>query len=270
MGGLAWLRGWNAAFTACLALLACGGVTEKPKADEPNGGTGGRPGIGGVIGSTGGRVETGGSVPVGETGGAPASGGGKGSAGELSFGGKGTGSRLCEFPRPRLNSRGEPTGVEECVAGGDHRVSIEECAIQHPREVTCERDAEEELCERDADCTEKPYGECNLHGGGLGCACDYGCRTDTDCADGAVCICGESMGTCVPATCRADADCEEGYQCRSFQDPTSPICTEQRFECQTPADLCNQNADCPPLSAETCVADERGVHRCVFFSCIFG
>ncbi len=264
--------GCTTALAASLALQACGGVTEKQKADAPSTGSGGRPGTGGTLASTGGRSETGGRAETGSSepsGGSPSGdGSGKGSSGALSYGGKGTGSRLCELPRPHTNSHGEATGVEDCIAGGNHRVSVEECTIRVPREEPCNGNPLDNLCQTDADCVEQPYGECGPQRGGF-CACRYGCQTDSDCDDGGVCICSESMGYCAPATCRTDADCEAGYQCRAFQDPTTPLCGAQRFECQTPVDRCNGDDDCQ-LPTPTCIGDAAGVHHCVLIDCIVG
>jgi len=119
-------------------------------------------------------------------------------------------------------------------------------------------------CEQDSDCTAKPYGTCEGTGQIAMCACRYGCVTDDDCGAGALCACYGDSGSCLRATCRTDADCTVGFQCRAFQDPATPICGSMRFECQTPADTCQDDSDC---NAQYCVADSAGVHQCRAFSC---
>lgn len=165
---------------------------------------------------------------------------------------------------PVLDANGEPTGIETCEKGGNHRAEPTECAVALPRAETCVG-PDPSSCGKDDDCTAKLYGTCSKVPQLGNCECSYGCKTDADCGSGGVCVCGGVVGYCEAATCRSDDDCVPGYQCRAFQDPTAAICNMLRFECQMPADTCESNASC--TAGQYCVADAKGAHHCTAFSC---
>ncbi|MFZ6184549.1 ferritin-like domain-containing protein [Nannocystis pusilla] len=146
-----------------------------------------------------------------------------------------------------------PSGFVKCDDGLVHRPEPREC-LSPLTPSSCPADASPDgECLTDADCTEKPFGSCQLNmvfGGILApgdtCGCVYGCQTDNDCASGEVCRCaGDGLGLyteCIPATCITDADCP-GEICGFAAD----ICEPGLFSshCTTPADACSGDADCP-------------------------
>ncbi|WAS93365.1 ferritin-like domain-containing protein [Nannocystis punicea] len=154
-----------------------------------------------------------------------------------------------------------PSGFVKCDDGVIHRPEPREC-LSPVTPTSCPADAAPESeCLTDADCTEKPFGSCQLNmvfGGILApgdtCGCVYGCQNDADCGSGEVCRCaGDELGLyteCVPATCITDADCA-GELCGFSPD----ICEPGVFSshCTTPNDLCEGNGDCP---SPPCVFDE--------------
>lgn len=96
----------------------------------------------------------------------------------------------------------------------------------------------------------------------------YGCLVDSDCSPASICLCDEAgVGACASATCSSDEDCAEGFSClgRGY------VCLGYwlQFACQTPADECGSNAECPcDADHDQCVwekplvADETPVRRC--------
>jgi hypothetical protein len=172
----------------------------------------------------------------------------------------------CKNPMPVLDANGKPTGIETCDKGGNHRAEPTECVVTLPRAEACKAlGGGVSTCANDGDCTAKQYGTCSVIAQAGNCECSYGCSTDADCGNGGVCVCGGNVGYCQAATCRSDDDCTPGYQCRAFQDPTSSICNMDRFECQTPGDTCESNANC--TAGQYCLADAQGEHHCKAFSC---
>jgi hypothetical protein len=276
MRTLTCLSAMTAALAAGLGLQGCGGTSASSPGDD----RGGAAGTGGM--ASGGKTTTGGTANAGSatagetTGGATTGGattGGATTAGTAT-GGNATGGTTtggapnfpCKNPMPVLDANGKPTGLETCEKGGNHRTEPTECAVKLPRAEVCQASgAGTNTCAKDDDCTAKLYGTCGKVGQIGNCECGYGCRTDADCGNGGVCVCGGSVGYCQAATCRSDDDCVPGYQCRAFQDPTATICDLLRFECQMPADTCESNAGCP--ASQYCVADAKGEHHCQAFSC---
>lgn len=147
-----------------------------------------------------------------------------------------------------------PSGFVQCDTGIIHRP--EPVACKSPiTPSSCPADASDlGTCKTDADCTEKPFGSCqiNMTFGGINpaptdtCGCVYGCETDADCGDGMVCRCaGEGLGLyteCIPATCKDDSECP-GEVCGFAPD----ICAPGVFfsHCTTPEDTCQGDATCP-------------------------
>lgn len=268
------LSALTAALAAGLGLQACGGSsTSSP--DGAGGSVGGSGGVasGGKTGTAGTTVNAGATSAGESSGGATTAGTSTGGAttGGTSTGGTtttgGATSFPCKNPMPVLDANGEPTGIETCEKGGNHRAEPTECAVALPRAEACKPlgSLGTNTCEKDGDCTAKQYGTCSVVGQAGNCECNYGCSTDADCGNGGVCVCGGVVGYCQAATCRSDGDCVPGYQCRAFQDPTAAICDMLRFECQMPADTCESNASC--TAGQYCVADAKGEHHCKAFSC---
>jgi hypothetical protein len=275
----------TAALAASLGLPGCGGETSTLK-DGPAS-TGGRAAeaggraatneTGGRAAEAGGRAatnETGGRASVGETGGVTSSGGvinagGASTGGQAAIPGRaGSGPTPCDFTGAGVNIMGESTGQISCQVGGTHRPVANECGVTVPRaEAGCPWSGH--ACKFDADCADQPLGVCRIVGQGVDtCECEYGCHTDADCEDGGLCLClwGEA-GTCMPATCRSDADCEPGFQCRGYQDPNSEVCGEERYECQTAADTCQDGYHHCPGFQDECISDATGAHHCLHFTC---
>ena len=70
-------------------------------------------------------------------------------------------------------------------------------------------------CVADKECVAKANGYCTNPGDGMGCRCQYGCKTDADCGKDEVCLCGEPAGTCVAATC-SDSSCAPPSRCSTY------------------------------------------------------
>jgi hypothetical protein len=286
----------TAALAASLGLPGCGGETSTLK-DGPASTGGGRAAEAGgrvatnetggraSVGETGGTTSAGGELNVGGTvgsggvpiagapgSGAPGLGGVAGVGGDSAFVKGGFSGMFSMAPSPCDPLTPSPPDLEPegriwCQIGGTHRPVPNECAVDPPRtEAACRWSGD--VCEFDADCDEQPLGVCRTVGQGQdSCVCDYGCHTDADCEDGGVCLClWGRAGTCVPATCRSDADCAPGFQCRGYQNPNSNVCDEERYECQTAADTCQETYYCTGIG-EACIADSTGAHHCRPFTC---
>lgn len=87
--------------------------------------------------------------------------------------------------------------------------------------------------------------------------CVKACLNDDDCGASGVCLCGSSIGRCVPATCRTNADCVDGASCLSWSRPCGS--QQTRFDCTTDEDTCHHDGHCP--DGTTCSA-ESGSFRC--------
>jgi hypothetical protein len=111
-------------------------------------------------------------------------------------------------------------------------------------------------CFVDADCNQASSGHCLLTAGRLMCA--YGCRRDSDCGSGQLCLCGEGLvGSCVAAECRSDADCAAGSLCTGPANSESYV--RQHFSCQQASDECAGDSQC---GAETfCQFDPELGHK---------
>jgi hypothetical protein len=105
--------------------------------------------------------------------------------------------------------------------------------------------------------------------GAYGSYCEYGCVTDTDCAQGYVCLCGNPVGQCVPASCGADGDCGNAL-CVSYTQ--SPGCGGTAFRCQSPLDECASDLDCASSGGYCSVTGSSPVEgrKCISASCVIG
>jgi hypothetical protein len=220
------------------SLTACGGSVVEHTPTSQDGGAGGSDSVGG----------RGGVVGVGGVSG-------------------GTGGRLpgdCTSPVPLVP--GVDTGFFQCAEGYIHRAAIHECGSVWPRDGVIAEPAvggapsgvggaggsspttpPPPKCQRDADCPTDAF--CNPVTTNVSQQCGYlpqteircvqGCRTDADCGERGICVCGTEIGTCTTrwyerGGCSSDADCD-GSECLS---------NGPGFGCQFPDDQCKTDADC--------------------------
>jgi hypothetical protein len=171
----------------------------------------------------------------------------------------------CDGAAPFI-AAGMDSGYVQCKGGWFHRPEVKTCGSTLPRAVMCtDPNAMTSTCKTDSDCQEKPNGFC-LDTPWVGCGCAYGCTTDADCAPGAMCMCGDPVGTCVATTgCKKDADCGPGLRCATYTD--NPGCGGLAFACQTTDDKCTGDGDCP--SGQMCTL-QNGHRECVTPQCAIG
>jgi len=173
-------------------------------------------------------------------------------------------------------------GFQRCETGQVHRSSIGSCASPLPRDYAFTDDELVALqvaaierglgavdlptilpCSDDRHCTAMPYGYCKATPNSDALSeCRYGCVRDNDCDSGSVCLCGDPVGTCVPALCDSDAECAGDLRCIAY-DP-SPGCSSFTllpvFKCQTYQDECSHDGHCVPGAHCTSTGDR--------FSCV--
>jgi hypothetical protein len=110
----------------------------------------------------------------------------------------------CLDPRPLLQMDDvTPSGFVACSDDFVHRVETVTCIV--PAVGDCDTCA--------TDCSDAPFGRCTMDSNRSTCSCVYGCETDADCGDGAVCACiGALTGDprCIPASCTTTDDCGGG------------------------------------------------------------
>jgi hypothetical protein len=113
-------------------------------------------------------------------------------------------------------------GFERCETGQLHRTSVDGvCSSPLPRDFAFTPDEVDALqlaaiergldasalleilpCAYDVQCAIQPNGYCEATpGGDLLSECRYGCVSDDECDSGSICLCGDPVGTCVPALC---------------------------------------------------------------------
>lgn len=180
----------------------------------------------------------------------------------------GAGSSMPPKPSACEDEATQEGGVRRCNNGVLHRASNDRCAVteQLPElvdEALFPPDAGEYACLHNADCTEKPFGQCSARFGPP--VCSYGCASDDDCAAGQMCLCNSpAPGSCGLNYCRTDADCSAGHQCLS-----NTRCNITRFACTIAGDQCLVDSDCPggsicalqPYSEINPLASETGQYR---------
>jgi hypothetical protein len=155
-----------------------------------------------------------------------------------------------------------------------HRPVVTTCPLpeRNPPGSLGDADEGESDCERDDDCASDEYCilftwyEHTWHG------CVKPCVEDSDCGVGELCACephqrsvenaSAPLGICRSATCTSDADCGPNSFCRA---PLGLSCEAPRdsrpFACQTPADECSGENECPhpPFDDErACQSGEAG------------
>lgn len=181
--------------------------------------------------------------------------------GDSESGGSGN-AHPCKDPQPLLVN-GQPTGVESCGPGAVRRREALTCPEAMPRVNPCT--ATNMNCSADTDCNAGPHGYCAFNQGGGGapssCNCNYGCTNDSECADGQRCLCGDPVGRCVPAACSTSSDCQSGFDC------VTPVgaCSAPSLNCQTKADECSSDDDCPTTGY--CGVGTDGQRVCTMNGC---
>ena len=109
---------------------------------------------------------------------------------------------------------GRKTGYAQLADKRIIRTRSQECPVGVPRaDAACR--ATRGGCVADKECVAKANGYCTNPGDGMGCRCQYGCKTDADCGKDEVCLCGEPAGTCVATTC-ADSSCAPPSRCSTY------------------------------------------------------
>lgn len=216
------------------------------------------------LGCGGSAVRNGGSD--GGSAGAQAPSGSGGSAATATGGGPAENAFPCLDPSPLID---ESTGYVQCSNGYVHRTAQRECPTSLPRpDPVPNHDPAVDQCQYDSECTLLPHGFCGTAGISPSASrfCSYGCRDDSECGPGAICLCGDPVGQCVQARCTTDADCEPGFNCASYM--VASGCFEQAFACQTPADTCGSDADCAVDTS--CTAREGPSRQCLGMRCEIG
>jgi hypothetical protein len=203
-----------------------------------------------VVACGGSAAYLGGQPGAGAEGGASNAGQGAASGATNSAAGAGTAGAVGGAASdPTRNSCTNPQDLGNGFVQCDefkHRPTVSTCASHLPRSEPLPFPYYADLgaCEHDTDCSEHPYGWCNLQISDS-TYCEYGCITDSDCAGTSICECNEPVGRCVTAGCTTDADCKTGYLCRSYE---YSVCGPTLYACQSAADTCGTSDDCPKAS----------------------
>jgi hypothetical protein len=192
-----------------------------------------------------------------------------------------------------LSQSGEDTGFEMCADGTTRRRAALQCPWRvMSADTGCPATGD---CSTDEECTQNltafdPKGYCaDAHQLKGYCGCFSGCREDSDCAVGSICVCIEGEpGSCLPAKCKTNADCGAGLGCvASAQGVAGKTCNQtsnassppmEFYVCQTTSDECNSNRDCfdggasvsndaGEIEAGACVFD--GSHRACGLFCAY-
>ena len=151
----------------------------------------------------------------------------------------------CNGSQPDL-VMGQPSGYEHCANGMVHRPAAITCPSGLPRAQTCSTGFSDK-CSKDSDCTGGLHDYCGqrlLPPDGSFCGCFQGCVSDAECGSGAICVCGDPVGLCVPATCKSDADCGPGLVCAEYAVGVVGCGGSTYFACQTPEDTCAVDTMC--------------------------
>ena len=193
----------------------------------------------------------------------------------------------CTDPQPLMQL---DTGIFECKEGYLHRAEARRCPSELPRdrvvqlpEMAADAGAPDAgrvdlECSSDIDCNDPlsrceliqtnapgvcfvPWPDGHVDAPQFASRCIRGCREDSDCGDGSVCVCGSPIGQCTPvstiAGCHSDADCGGTALC--LENSRKDILTSFAFACELPGDTCRTSADCSGLAF--CRMTESG-RRC--------
>ena len=176
------------------------------------------------------------------------------------------------LPRPAALEHGpcvsaggaDRNGFVTCEDGRVHRPAVIECpsSIVADEGLEVPPDDPDDQCTRNADCTERPHGYCAAEGQLPTRTCHYGCTADADCGAGALCMCDNPVGRCLPASCLSDADCGDKLLCSRYYGIHEM--GYGAFACDTTRDECNTDDDCsgPEWYGDSCVL-EGDARRCV-------
>jgi len=249
-------------------LAACSAEPKQstPPPDDPSGSTTGmqlEPDVPPPTTSTGsgGKQTTSGSVTGGSLGGsgggstsAGGAGGASGPVGGSSSGGQAgstateigeEGSSRCIDPEPIFQAgTSEPSGFVRCRDGFIHREAPVTCL-----DPTGVSDCDAVSCS--SDCDGSDNGTCTRSG--IGCLCNYGCATDSDCAEGEMCACAGVIADqprCVPTGCTGATDCPGTLCGLSIGTPCGPptslygACLAPEHECRTAEDCSQRMHQC--------------------------
>lgn len=180
-------------------------------------------------------------------------------------GGESTGETggMSEGCEPILNQAMLDTGFESCDDGTKRRRAVLECPTEQTSPMSPCMDSN---CTSDADCVDQPGGYCaNAHNLTGYCGCFYGCRNDSECDAGSICECGVVVGQCVPAACTTNQDCGSGFGCvATYEGAAGDPCTDNpasSYVCQTAADECSSDMDCPGTGPNPGACFLDGDHR---------
>jgi hypothetical protein len=276
---------WGSTLVVVAVVVGCG-ETSNFVGTGPAGGNGGTASGGNATGgnATGGNAtggsssKAGSSSSAGKSASAGSDAGGSGSGGDVAAGGTSAGGSVATGGSGM--GGGDPTG--DCTKrsgnwlsckGGLHRTEPGKCQSKLPRAGAIpptKPDLDE--CTKDSECTAKPNGFCDVLPSGFVPVephniCAYGCLQDSDCSDGAVCLCGDFIGSCETApSCKSDEDCTGGALCTQYDScPGVPVSS---FACQTPNDQCQTNVDCVEASKRFCsISGNDGSRACVGVRC---
>lgn len=298
------LRGLMLASIGSMAL-ACGARSLASDFDDDIQVTGGAGGFGSTGGggrggaprggSAGSAPAIGGSASVGNggrasTGGSSGSGVGIGGSAMSGSGGSGVGPRTRTLPGSCRYPEALGNGFERCETGQLHRESLGgACSFSVPRDSAFDAGDIAELeqaaidrglsfdevaallpCISDSDCNVIPYGYCTRSATanvGPLTECRYGCTTDQECGGGAVCLCGDPVGTCVTALCTSDDDCAGALRCTAYD--WAPGCAvgglSLIFTCQTRDDECSSDLECDASTPNCTSGGDR--RMCMALEC---
>jgi hypothetical protein len=186
------------------------------------------------------------------------------------FGSLGLGHLACGGATLGDVAREEPACSSPESVPGDTLVRCGEGYTHRPTAATCGSGddqsalprATNQSCELGPEaCDAFQYGYCATGQGGP--LCQSGCRTDQDCGDRGLCLCGgasaSGFGVCEGGTCRTDDDCQPGYRCASYT-----VGCGGGYACQTPQDTCTSDSDC--RNDQSCQPQEDGHRACAGLS----
>ena len=133
----------------------------------------------------------------------------------------------CPDPQPRF-VEGQDTGFVRCANGATHRTRAADCPVV--------------------------AGDAGVEGG---------CVSDSDCPSATLCECGDGGGSCVPASCTTDTLCAAGGLCVDGHEIAGCV-TRRFFSCQTVADECVGDRDCPRVDGggTLCLVGDGGARSC--------
>jgi hypothetical protein len=187
----------------------------------------------------------------------------------------GTSDEVCELGCEGATFSAEgivrcPDGRHNRVAGGTFDPTI--------TEPSCSGDEDVLDCTSDVDCNSGSYGKC-IHGLTVGefedttwCGCVYSCASDSDCAEGSVCVPPGVLFSplywpqCLPAVCETNSDCGECGECGlgvgTQYAPNGGCESIYAIQCRTADDHCTYACD-----MGDCFPSQNGQWACQYIRC---